>query len=138
MKKHVSPLLVAFVLLLAGCAGFNDAEASGGTSDQQTTTAPEATLASSTVPAETGAAIDLLYIQDSLGFGVAELYGEHIAAELGIAVDVQDKAIGNLSAVTVLKRITGQSPDDWSALVRDAEVIVFFANPYDSGTTDDF
>ena len=79
---------------------------------------------------------DLLYIQDSLGFQVAQIYGRLAEQALGVEVNVHDRAIGDLSAVSVLTWL--RDPDSvWADLVRGAEIIVFFANPNGSGTTTD-
>jgi len=80
---------------------------------------------------------DLLYFQDSLGFGVADRYAEQIRAAVGTEVTVHDKAIGSLQAVNVLNGLRSDDTSDWSDLVREAEVIVFFGNPDGSGTTSD-
>jgi hypothetical protein len=104
---------------------------------QEITTATEAVVGSAeelaSVDDEQRESWDLLYIQDSHGFGVANGYAEGIERALGAEVNVHNKAIGDLSAVTVLERIRG----DWSSLVRDAEIIVLFGNPRGSGTTTD-
>jgi len=142
MRNRVLAIVLALGLFAAGCGGTDGDEGSGATSDTRSAAAAVASLAPTTTagaaaPGDDAEVWDLLYIQDSHGFGVAELLGRRLEAELGVEVSVQDKAIGNLAAETVLQRIRGESPDDWSNLVRDAEVIVFFGNPEGSGDTSD-
>jgi hypothetical protein len=135
-------ILLTLGVLAAGCGSSNGEEALGAGSEVPTTTTTRADVAATQAastegPSDDSEVWDLLYVQDSHGFGVAELLGEHLEDALGVKVELHDKAIGHLAAVTVLKRIRGESPDDWSGLVRDAEVIVLFGNPEGSGITSD-
>ncbi len=142
MRNRGLVVLLTLGLFAAGCGGTDGDEGSGATSDERSAAAVVASVAPTSTagaagPGDDAEVWDLLYIQDSHGFGVAELLGKRLEEELGVEVNVHDKAIGNLAADTVLKRIRGDSPDDWSNLVRDAEVIVFFGNPEGSGATSD-
>ena len=119
-------------LLLAGCSAASDDSVLGELQDMANQ-ASEAELDE----APSDEVWDLVYIQDSLGFGVADRYAEHIRTASGADVVVHDKAIGNLQAVTVLSRLRGNHFEDWPELVRNAEIIVLFGNPDGSGTTSD-
>jgi hypothetical protein len=125
-------LIIGF--FIAACSA-----ASGDDESLESSQASTDSLTTQLQPGETGyeEVWDLLYFQDSLGFGVADRYAEHIRTTVGVEVVVHDKAIGNLEAVRVLDRIRGNKAVDWSGLVREAEVIVFFGNPDGSGTTSD-
>lgn len=79
---------------------------------------------------------DLVYICDSTGWGVPKRYAENIERDTGKTVRVHSYTIGRLSALRVLNFLQ----NDLEALadgrlkslqedIREAEVIVFFANP---------
>ncbi|MGI9611069.1 MAG: hypothetical protein ACR2NL_12320 [Acidimicrobiia bacterium] len=104
--------------------------ACGGSDDQ-----PEASESTST-PDTASAAWDLLYIQDSGGARVAELYAERARQSLGVEINVHNNAIANLSAITILENMRGAS-GTWPDLVREAEIIVLFGSPVESGATSD-
>lgn len=86
---------------------------------------------------------DLVWYSDSTGWGVADLWAERIEEEFGIEVRVHDHAEGALPAVEILKSLGGGTSDDFGRLgdtreeVAEAEVIVVYGNPIDSGSTDD-
>ena len=129
--RQALAFLASLALVLAACG---DTNGTAHPNRATTTTALVQEVSATSEVAEVVPEIwDLLYIQDSLGFGVADLYAERVVEELGVGVRVHNKAIGNLSAVTILDRIR----DDWVELVRDAEIIVLFGNPRGSGYTSD-
>ena len=145
----VRKFLVGVLLLVLAASCSDETTQQVSTSTAPVTTTPLMTSAtsvttSSTTPSTTTASMvsegaevwDLLYIQDSLGFQVAELYGTLAVQALGVEVNVHDRAIGDLSAVSVLAWLRDEA-SVWTDLVRDAEIIVFFANPNGSGTTTD-
>ena len=72
--------------------------------------------------------VDLFYLSDSSGWGVAELYGRHIKKSLGVAVRIHDSPEPNLSAVTILRQLRGAYGPTPIRLVRSAEVIVVYGN----------
>jgi lysophospholipase L1-like esterase len=76
---------------------------------------------------------DLLYFSDSTGWGVPERYAALASEALGVEVRVHDATGGGLAAATVLARIRGETFPDLSGDVRDAEIIVVFGNPENSG-----
>jgi hypothetical protein len=82
---------------------------------------------------------DLVWFSDSTGFGLAELWGERIEQELGVEVRVHDKSAGGLAAATVLGWI--DEGDSSLPVLREtlaeAEVVVVFGNPRQSGYTAD-
>lgn len=108
---------VAVILLVAVCG------CSGNSTDSMDTSEPW----------------DLVWFSDSTGFGVAELWGERIEQELGVEVRVHDKSAGGLPAATVL----GWIDDGDSSLpvlretLAEAEVVVVFGNPRQSGYAGD-
>jgi len=85
---------------------------------------------------------DLVWFSDSSGFNVADLWAAQIEEELGVEVRVHDHAVGNLSAVEVLASLDEPTDGmrrlgDTRGEVAQAEIIVIFGNPVDSGTTTD-
>ena len=79
---------------------------------------------------------NLVYISDSTGWGVADVFARNIERDTGKTVETHDHAIGGLSAVEVLQALQGD-PELLSNVklkslqsdIAKAEVIVFFANP---------
>lgn len=76
--------------------------------------------------------VDLLYISDSSGWGVARSYARLIRHNLGAVVRVHDQWKPDLAAATILKRLRKPS-DPWVRLIRNAEVIVVYGNPVGLG-----
>ncbi len=110
------------LLLLAGCA---------------TLPGPTPTTTPTAMPSEGKAEWDMVFFSDSSGWGVADRYAAHIAKDLGVTVKVYDLSGPSLSAGTVLAALRGEEsryltstgvPD----LIREAEVVVFYANPEES------
>ena len=81
---------------------------------------------------------DLLWISDSSGWGVADVYASMVAEDTGKIINVQDKWIGGLPAARVYQSLTGayDGPsltfEKMPELVSEAEIIVFYANPSES------
>lgn len=96
-------------------------------------------------PFDTAEPWDLVWYSDSTGWGVAYRWAGRIEEEYGVDVRVHDHAEGVLSAVEILRSLGGQSDgdDDFGRLgdtrdeVAEAEIIVVYGNPIDSGSTDD-
>lgn len=110
------------LLLLAGCA---------------TLSGPTPTTTPTAMPNEGKAEWDMVFFSDSSGWGVADRYAAHIEKDLGVTVKVYDLSGPSLSAGTVLAALRGEEsryptstgvPD----LIREAEVVVFYANPQES------
>lgn len=94
---------------------------------------------------------DLVWYSDSSGFGVADKWADVIADKFDVEVRVHDHATGGLSAVDILWSLgtppegfviesdlsrfgrLGDTRDD----VADAEIVVVYGNPINSGSTDD-
>jgi hypothetical protein len=79
---------------------------------------------------------DLVYISDSTGWGVAEIYAKNIERDTGKTVRVHNYAIDSLPALKILnalqsgtETITKKEFDTLQADIANAEVIVFFGNP---------
>ena len=117
--RGVSVLVVVSALLVLGAA-----TALAGGSDRQRGFAAAQRKA--------GNPLDLVWISDSHGWGVAPLYARRIKEDLGVAVRVHDKWEGNLAAATVLERLRAPG-HPWLRLIRDAEVIVVAGNPFGLG-----
>lgn len=126
--------LTVALLLLAACS------TPGMGSPSQLGT-PEPEVESTSPPdAPEPEAWDLVFISDSSGFGVADLYAAHIEEDLGVTVTVHDLAIGALSAHSVLAALRSEGtiynlslkelPD---LIIPEAEVVVFYANPLVAG-----
>lgn len=79
---------------------------------------------------------DLVWFSDSGGWGLAELWAERIEATHGVEVRVHDNAEGGLAAKTVLEFISTEG-SSYAELVADAEIVVIYGNPENSGSTDD-
>lgn len=72
---------------------------------------------------------DLVWISDSVGWGVASFYASQIRHDLGIKVRVHDQWEGGLPAKVILKRLrTPGHP--WIRLIRNAEIIFVSGNPF--------
>lgn len=117
--------VVVLVVILSGCSG-------------------SAATETTEILADSGAMAtsepwDLVWFSDSTGRGIAGLWGERIEQEFGIEVRVHDESRGGLSAATVLGWINDgdTSRSELRELLSDAEVIVVFGNPRDSGYTAD-
>jgi len=80
---------------------------------------------------------DLVWISDSSGWDVAQVYAAMIEEDTGVSVVVHDNWIGGLPAARVLHALNGE-PSPSFTLERladelaEAEVIVFYANPTES------
>jgi lysophospholipase L1-like esterase len=72
--------------------------------------------------------LDLVWISDSVGWGVAAFYARHIRNDLGVPVRVQDRWEGNLSAAAILSRLRTRG-HEWIPLIRNAEIIFVSGNP---------
>jgi hypothetical protein len=130
MKTWIALLaLLALTLPVAGCATSASAE------PPPPTVAPAPDLLSL-------AEWDVVWISDSTGFNAAEVYASLIEEDLGVTVRLHDVAMGGLPARRVLQALRGdedvvglmlnQLPD----LIREAEVVVFYANPAESDAGD--
>lgn len=124
-----SPLAVLLILVgspLVSCT----------TSQPQPTTTKAPTGTTQPQPTEASSCWDLVYISDSTGWGVPNKYAENIERDTGKTVQVHSYAIGGLSALSVLNALQSdpESLADGRLKslredIREAEVIVFFANP---------
>jgi hypothetical protein len=84
---------------------------------------------------------DLLWVSDSSGWGVADIYGAYLAEDLGIKINVLDKWAGVLAAGAVLEPLQGKPAYNYDLehmrdYIQEAEIIVFYGNPTLS-TSDD-
>jgi hypothetical protein len=70
---------------------------------------------------------DLVYISDSTGTGVAEIFAQNIERDTGKTVRIHDHVEGGLPALGVLLRL--QNDQSLQSDIAEAEVIVFFGNP---------
>jgi hypothetical protein len=84
---------------------------------------------------------DLVWISDSSGWDVAEVYAAMVEEDTGIKVNVHDNWIGGLSAGDVLHGLQG-TPTPSMQLernadeIREAELIVIYGNPEASWSED--
>jgi hypothetical protein len=86
---------------------------------------------------------DLLFVSDSSGWNVADIYGEMIAEDMGVTVNVLDQWKGGLPAKRLLNSLRGELGDDYDydmqkmrETVAQAEVIVVYGNPEGSVMSD--
>lgn len=87
-----------------------------------------------TVPAAAAARepVDLVYISESSGWGVAAFLARHVRQDRGVKVRVHDEWEGNLMAVNILFRLrTPGHP--WIRLIRNAEIVVVHGGPVGLG-----
>ena len=80
---------------------------------------------------------DLVWISDSSGWDVAQIYAEMIEEDTGIKVNVIDNWMGGLSAEYVYIVLKGEPTpnatlEHLGKQIKDAEVVVFYANPEES------
>lgn len=80
---------------------------------------------------------DLLWVSDSSGWGVAEIYGQYIAEDNDVEVNVIDSWVGGLSAGSILQGLQEQNTnylnlDKLRERIAESEVIVIYGNPEDS------
>ena len=81
---------------------------------------------------------DLVVIGDSSLWGLAETLAAQIEADVGVKVVSHDATVGGLSAGTVLAALHSEGPPstrlekELASDLRQAEVVVMFANPEDS------
>lgn len=80
---------------------------------------------------------DVLWISDSSGWGVADIYGQFIAEDNGVEVNVKDYWTGGLSVVTILQAIKEKNTynmqlDSFEESIAEAEVIVVYGHPAES------
>ncbi len=80
---------------------------------------------------------DLVWISDSSGWGVAEIYAAMVEEDTGIKVNVHDNWIGHLPAGEVLKALNGEATNSLTleklaGQIKEAEIIIFYANPEQS------
>lgn len=102
----------------------------------ESTLGPEPTV--EIIPLEDLEVWDLLWISDSSGWDVADVYAAMVAEDTGKTINVQDNWIGGLPAEDIYLSLTGQydgpsyTLEKMPELVADAEIIVFFGNPAES------
>ncbi|MBE0687799.1 MAG: SGNH/GDSL hydrolase family protein [Anaerolineaceae bacterium] len=77
---------------------------------------------------------DLLWISDSIGWGVAEVYASYVSEDLGIKINLNDQRMPGLSAGKVLNLLKGGSYTNLDLMniadyIAEAEIIVFYGNP---------
>jgi len=80
---------------------------------------------------------DLLWVSDSSGWGVAEIYGQYIAEDNNVEVNVIDSWLGGLSAGQILQGLKDQNTHNFNLdklreRIAESEVIVIYGNPEDS------
>ena len=72
--------------------------------------------------------LDLVWISDSSGWGVASFYGRELRKALGKKVRVHDLWEGGLPAAAILTRLRDRN-HEWIPQIRNAEVIFVTGNP---------
>lgn len=85
---------------------------------------------------------DLLWISDSSGWGVADVYAAMVEEDTGVKVNVNDFWMGHLSAGEVYNALKDEPTPRFKLtqlkdLIPEAEIIVFFANPLNSVASGD-
>ena len=109
-------------------------EESGGTAEPTSEPLPPVEI----IPLEDLEEWDLLWISDSSGWDVADVYAAMVAEDTGKTINVQDKWVGGLPAGVIYESLTGQYSgpsmvmEKIPELVAEAEIIVFYGNPSES------
>lgn len=80
---------------------------------------------------------DLVWISDSSGWDVAEIYAAMVEEDTGKKVNVMDNWMGGLSAGYVYTVLKGEPTpnatlEHLGELIKEAEIVVFYANPEES------
>jgi hypothetical protein len=80
---------------------------------------------------------DLVWISDSSGWDVAQVYAAMLEEDTGIKVNIHDNWIGGLPAARVLHALQGEPTASFTLErladeIREAEVIVLYGNPTES------
>lgn len=80
---------------------------------------------------------DLVWISDSSGWGVAEIYAGMIEEDTGKKVNLMDNWMGGLSAGDVYNALKGEPTPNFkleklAEQIEEAEIVVFYANPEES------
>ncbi|MFN2148368.1 MAG: hypothetical protein ACK2T2_08235 [Anaerolineales bacterium] len=80
---------------------------------------------------------DLVWISDSSGWDVAQVYAAMMEEDTGIKVNIHDNWIGGLPAARVLHALQGEATASFTLErladeIREAEVIVLYGNPTES------
>ena len=83
-------------------------------------------------PSAAGKPLDLLWISDSSGWGVASSYAREIKQALRVPLRVHDQWEGGLPAAEILNRLRNPRIDFTGSIgqIRNAEVIVVYGNPF--------
>lgn len=77
---------------------------------------------------------DLVWISDSSGWDVADVYASMVEEDTGKKVNVKDNWIGGLSAGNVYSALKGEPTPNLilerlAEQIKEAEIVVFYANP---------
>jgi dienelactone hydrolase len=138
---HRPAVLMITALLVGSFVSCSDDEQKSSTTQDQTTVAVEddtttpttddQSTSATSLPATSTEPWDLLYISDSSGWEVGEVYAELAADELGVEVRLIDWRVGGLSMLEAIRMIA-----DDPQTVADAEIIVLWANPIGAGIPD--
>jgi predicted small lipoprotein YifL len=130
--RPVMRVLVALIAGLALVAGCGDDGPLGDPSETtgaraQTPTQTEGQTPTPTSSADSGS-VELVYISDSSGWETGEAYAELAEQELGVPVELIDLRVGSLQMTEVIPLV-----ESVEAVIAEAEIIVLWANPTDSG-----
>jgi len=137
----ISYLLLILMFLVAACSPVSGADEQPVLDQELAATAEPTSEPLPTVdiiPLEELEEWDLLWISDSSGWDVADVYAAMIAEDTGKIINVHDKWIGGLPAALIFQSLTGvydgpsMTIDQMPELVAEAEIIVFYGNPSES------
>lgn len=145
-RRRPVPSSIALLVTLAVIASCGDSPPATSASTLPATTVGTTTSSTTSSPTTTEApeVWDLVWITDSLGWGVSAHYRDRIEADLGVSVRVHDFWAGGLSAAIIRDHITtdgqlftfGYGVVDVYSAIRDAEVIVVAGNAIGLNTGD--
>lgn len=85
---------------------------------------------------------DLVWISDSSGWGVADVYAAMVEEDTGVKVNVHDYWMGGLSAGQLYSVLKGEETSRFKLtqlldIIPEAEIIVLYVNPAASEASDD-
>jgi hypothetical protein len=123
-------LLVSFFLLAACSSRFGETDLAV---EEDAIEQPEPTV--EIMPLEDLEEWDLVWVTDSSGWGVAQVYGEMVAKDTGKTVSVGDYWEGGFAAGEMVEILRGEyQGGDYKfqklpERIREAEIVVFYGNP---------
>lgn len=153
MTRRKVPFILFALIILAGCNVGNAPTEAIPTENTPTEIIPTEIAPTENVPTENSPTDnvpaeteltsldtwDVVVIGDSTLWGIGELIAGKIEAEFGIAVNLHDYSIANLTAVAALEAVRNSEPDTpnarmygWPEILKEAEYVILHPSPAES------